>query len=633
LEKVARPNKTEMTTATDTIQLTTAQAIIRWLSNQFIEIDGQEMRVCGGGFGIFGHGNVTCLGEALYNHREELPLYRGQNEQGMGFAAAGYGKQWLRQRFMFCTASAGPGTSNLITSAALAHANRLPMLLLCGDAFLTRLPDPVLQQMENFNDPTFGVNDAFKPVVRYWDRITHPAQIIQSLPNALATLLDPADCGPAFLGLPQDVQGWTYDFPAIFFEKKVHRIRRISPDEAEIADAVAALSQAERPMIIAGGGVQYSGAVAELTAFAEKHQIPVVLTIAGRANMVATHDLNIGPLGVTGSNSANNTAEKADVIVAVGTRLQDFTTGSWTAFAQDAQLISINAARHDAGKHRSLPVVGDAKRSLNALDAALDYAAPQSWTDFAKAERVKWDAYVAENVAHGNRPNSYAQAIGVVNNLCDPRDRVVAAAGGLPAEVTANWRTLDIGTVDVEFGFSCMGYEISGAWGARIAQAEREPDQDTIVFIGDGSYMLMNSDLYSSVLSQKKLIVLVLNNGGFAVINKLQNNTGNESFNNLLADCPTIPEAFGVDFEAHAASQGAIAETVSNPAELGEAFKRAKASDRSHVIVMKVDPYEGWTTEGHTWWEVGTPHITESDRVREAHLDWESSRSKQRKGV
>lgn len=622
-----------MTSSADTIQLTTAQAIIRWLSNQFIEIDGQEMRVCGGGFGIFGHGNVTCLGEALYNHQDELPLYRGQNEQSMGFAAAGYAKQWLRQRFMFCTASAGPGTSNLVTSAALAHANRLPMLLLCGDAFLTRLPDPVLQQMENFQDPTFGVNDAFKPVVRYWDRITHPAQIIQSLPNALATLLDPADCGPAFLGLPQDVQGWTYDFPAAFFEKKVHRIRRVTPDANEIADAVEALKNAKRPMIIAGGGVQYSRAVTELTDFAEKHQIPVVETIAGRANLVATHDLNIGPLGVTGSNSANAIAEQADVILAVGTRLQDFTTGSWTAFAKDAQIISINAGRHDAGKHRSLPIVGDAKLSLTALDTALDYAAPSEWVDFAKSERKTWDGYVAENVAHGNRPNSYAQAIGVVNELCDPRDRVVAAAGGLPAEVTANWRTLSTGTVDVEFGFSCMGYEISGAWGARIAQAEREPDQDTIVFIGDGSYMMMNSDIYSSVLSRKKLIILVLDNGGFAVINKLQNNTGNESFNNLLADCPTIPEAFGVDFEANAASQGAIAETVSNPAELGKAFKRAKASDKTHVIVMKVDPYEGWTAEGHAWWEVGTPHITKSERVRAAHVDWESSRSKQRKGV
>ncbi|MBO9406638.1 3D-(3,5/4)-trihydroxycyclohexane-1,2-dione acylhydrolase (decyclizing) [Shimia sp. R9_1] len=622
-----------MTTENSTIRLTTAQAIIRWLSNQFIEIDGQKVRVCGGGFGIFGHGNVTCLGEALNEVREELPLYRGQNEQSMGFAAAGYAKQWLRQRFMFCTASAGPGTANLLTASGLAHANRLPMLMLCGDTFLTRLPDPVLQQMENFNDPTFGVNDAFKPVVRYWDRITHPAQVIQSLPNALATMLDPADCGPAFLGLPQDVQGWTYDYPAKFFEKKVHRIRRQAADSAEIADAATALSKAERPMIIAGGGVQYAQATAELAAFAEKHKIPVVETIAGRANMMATHPLNCGPIGVTGSDSANALAAQADVILAVGTRLQDFTTGSWTAFDQDAQFISINAARHDAGKHMSLPVVGDAKLALEALDAALAVSTPQSWLDFAQEERTKWNAYVKDNVSYGNRPNSYAQAIGVVNDLCDPRDRIVAAAGGLPAEVTANWRTLDISTVDVEFGFSCMGYEIAGAWGARIAQSEREPDQDTITFCGDGSYLMLNSDIYSSVLSRKKMIVLVLDNGGFAVINKLQNNTGNESFNNLLEDCPTIPEAFGVDFAAHAASMGATSEKVSNPAELGEAFKRAKASDKTYVIVMDVDAYEGWTTEGHAWWEVGTPHVTENAKVREKHLEIEAERSKQRRGV
>lgn len=622
-----------MTTKTDTIRLTTAQAIIRWLSNQYIEIDGEEMRLCGGGFGIFGHGNVSCLGEALHDASDALPLYRGQNEQSMGFAAAGYAKTWMRQRFMFCTASAGPGTSNLLTASALAHANRLPMLMLCGDTFLTRLPDPVLQQMENFDDPTFGVNDAFKPVVRYWDRINHPAQVIQSLPAAIATMLDPGDCGPAFLGLPQDVQGWTYDYPEEFFEKRTHRIRRITPDENEILDARNALRNAKRPMIIAGGGVQYSRAVSELTTFAETHNIPVVETIAGRANMLADHPLNIGPIGVTGSDSANAIAEKADVIVAVGTRLQDFTTGSWTAFAKDAQFISINAARHDAAKHRSLTVVGDAKLSLNALADGLDYTTPSEWVALAQTERKKWDAYVAENVAIGNRPNSYAQAIGAVNALCDPRDRVVAAAGGLPAEVTANWRTLGHGTVDVEFGFSCMGYEIAGAWGARIAQMQQEPDQDTIVFVGDGSYMMLNSDIYSSVLSQKKLIILVLDNGGFAVINKLQNNTGNESFNNLLADCPTIPEPFGVDFEAHARAQGAISETVSTPTELGEAFTRAKASDRTHVIVMKVDPYEGWTTQGHTWWEVGTPHTSENATVREAHVDWESSRSKQRKGL
>ena len=618
-----------------TIQLTTAQAIIRWLANQYIDIDGEEIRLCGGGFGIFGHGNVTCLGEALYDHRDVLPLYRGQNEQSMGFAASGYSKQWLRQRFMFCTASAGPGTLNLITASALAHANRLPMLMLCGDTFLTRLPDPVLQQMENFNDPTFGANDAFKPVTRYWDRITHPAQVIQSLPAAIATMLDPGDCGPAFLALPQDVQGWTYDYPEVFFEKKVHRIRRQVPDADEICDAVALLKSAERPMIIAGGGVQYSRAVDALTRFAETHQIPVVQTIAGRANMVEIHPLNIGPIGVTGSDSANTIAQQADVILAVGTRLQDFTTGSWTAFAKDARFVSVNAARHDAGKHMSLPVVGDAKMSLDALSGAMgDHTGPSAWVSTAQGERQKWDAYVADNVAFdGNQPNSYAQAIGVVNALCDTRDRVVAAAGGLPAEVTANWRTLDIGTVDVEFGFSCMGYEIAGAWGARIAQSEREPDADTISFCGDGSYLMLNSDIYSSVLTHKKLILLVLDNGGFAVINKLQNNTGNASFNNLVADSPTIPEPFVVDFEAHAASMGAAVETVANPSEMTEAFKRAKASDKTYVIVMKVDPYDGWTTEGHTWWEVGTPHVTTNDSVRDAHIDWESSRSKQRKGV
>lgn len=618
----------------ETIRLTTAQAVIRYLTNQFIVIDGQEKRLCGGGLGIFGHGNVACLGEALYGAREELPLYRGQNEQGMGFAAAGYAKQWLRQRFLFCTASAGPGTTNLLTSAALAHANRLPMLLLCGDTYVTRLPDPVLQQMENFGDPTFGVNDAFKPVVRYWDRITHPAQILQSLPNAIATMLDPADCGPAFIGLPQDVQGWVYDYPAVWFEKKTHRIRRQTPDAAEIADAVALLRTARRPMIIAGGGVQYSRAVAELTAFAEAHRIPVVETIAGRANMVATHPLNIGPIGVTGSNSANAIAAEADLVLAVGTRLQDFTTGSWTAFSKEARFISVNTARHDAGKHRSLPVVGDAKLSLTALtDALKGYAAPAAWVDAAQTHRAAWDRYVAKNVAPGNRPNSYAMAIGVVNELCHQRDRVVAAAGGLPAEVTANWRTLETGTVDVEFGFSCMGYEISGAWGARIAQAEREPDQDTIVFIGDGSFMMMNSDIYSSVLSRKKLIILVLDNGGFAVINKLQNNTGNQSFNNLLADCPTIPEPFAVDFEAHARAQGAIAETAANPAELSDAFKRAKTAQKTTVICMKVDPYDGWTSEGHTWWECGTPHISDDPEVTRAHQTWEASRHLQRKGV
>lgn len=623
-----------MDTEDKTICLTTAQAIIRFLASQYIKIDGVETRVCGGGFGIFGHGNVPCLGEALYDHKDVLPLYRGQNEQGMGFAAAAYAKYHLRQRFMFCTASAGPGTANLLTAAALCHANRLPMLMLCGDTFLTRLPDPVLQQLEHFGNPALGLNDAFQPVSRYWDRVTHPAQVLQSLPAALATLLDPADCGPAFIALPQDVQGWTYDYPLSFFDRKVHRIRRQTPDVRELQDALKVLKDAKRPAIVAGGGVQYSRAVKELISFAEATNIPVIQTIAGRANLLEDHKLNLGPVGVTGSESGNWLAKRADVILSVGSRLQDFTTGSWTAFAPDAKFISLNTARHDATKHMALSLVGDAKLGLKALENDIgQYQAPPDWTRDAQAQRQKWDFYVLENTKVGNRPNSYAQAIGVINAICHPRDRIVAAAGGLPAEVTANWRTLDIGTVDVEFGFSCMGYEIAGGWGARIAQSEVEPEQDTIVFTGDGSYMLMNSDIYSSVLTGKKLIVLVLDNGGFAVINKLQNNTGNESFNNLIADCPTVAEPFSVDFVAHAAAMGANAEKVSNFVELEEAFKRAKAASKTSVIVMDVDPYDGWTTEGHTWWEVGTPHVSDHARVREAHQDWESSRSKQRRGV
>lgn len=617
-----------------TVTLTVAQAIVTWLRQQFIVIDGVETRICGGGFGIFGHGNVTCLGEALYPIQADLPLYRGQNEQGMGFAAAAYTKYHLRQRFMFCTASAGPGTANLLTAAALAHANRLPMLLLCGDSFTTRLPDPVLQQLEHFGNPSFGLTDAFKSVSRFWDRITHPAQLLQSLPAALATMLDPADCGPALLALPQDVQGYAWDFPAAFFDRRLHRIRRQTPDPEEIANAARLLAGAERPLIIAGGGVQYSRATAELAAFAQAHGIPVVETIAGRANLLVDDPMNIGPIGVTGSDSANAVAGAADVVLAVGTRLQDFTTGSWTVFAPDARLLCLNAGRHDAAKHRAETVVGDARAGLGALGAALGSCrAPKAWLAQAQAHRREWDTYVAKNTAPGNRPNSYAQAIGVVNALCHPRDRIVTAAGGLPAEVTANWRTLGLGTVDVEFGFSCMGYEIAGGWGARIAQSETEPERDTIVLVGDGSYLLMNSDIYSAVLTGKKLIILVLDNGGFAVINKLQNNTGNASFNNLIKGTPTAKNPVTVDFVAHAAAMGALAERVANPAELAEAFQRAKAASDTSVIVMEVDAYDGWTTQGHAWWEVGTPAVSASASVTKARAEWEAGRTRQRAGI
>lgn len=628
-----------MASQSRSVKLTTAQALVRHLASQFIMIDGVKQRLCGGGFAIFGHGNVICLGEALHEYRRELPVWRGQNEQSMALAAVAYAKQKLRRRFMFATASAGPGTTNMVTAAAVAHTNRLPILFLCGDTYATRLPDPVLQQVEHFGDPTISVNDAFRSVTRYWDRITHPAQIIQSLPRAIATMLGPADCGPVFLGLPQDVQGWSFDYPEEFFAERVHEIRRPQPDPREVKEAAVTLAAARRPVIIAGGGVQYSGATVALQSFAEKHNIPVVETIAGRANLLHGHRLNIGPVGVTGSNSANVIAAGADCVLAVGTRLQDFTTGSWTAFDRDACIVAVNVGRIDATKHMALPVVGDALQSLVSLSAALgDYAADQAWTARADAERKAWDAYIDDNTcpvtAEGsNRPMSYAQVIGAINGLCYPRDRVVAAAGGLPAEVAANWRTLSTGTVDVEFGYSCMGYEIAGGWGARIAQMETEPERDTIVFTGDGSYLMMNSDIYSSVLNGRKLIVIVCDNGGFAVINKLQTNTGNVPFNNLIADCNIETPPFAVDFAAHARAMGAQAEDVHSIDGLKQAFARARAATSTYVICLKVDAFEGWTKEGHTWWEIGTPSVSNRAEVRQAHAEVESARARQRVGV
>ena len=618
----------------ETVRLTTAQAIIKYLENQWIELDGERQRICGGGFGIFGHGNVTCLGEAMYEAHDKLPLYRGQHEQAMGFAAAAYAKFYRRKRFMFCTASAGPGTSNLLTSSALAMANRLPMLMLCGDNFLTRLPDPVLQQVEHFNNPSLGVTDSFKAVTRYWDRITHPAQILQSLPQALGVLLDPADCGPAFIGLPQDVQGWTYDYPVSFFAPVVHRVRAIMPDPVELEQAAQALAKAKTPLIIAGGGVQYGDAIEELRAFAERHQIPVVETIAGRANLLWDHPLNCGPIGVTGSESANNLANLADVVLCVGTRLQDFTTGSWSVFALESELIKINPARSDALKHRGTAVVAGAKESLPALSALMGaFHSSPAWLATAQQENASWALIRARNTDSQQGPNRYAQVIGVINAMCSPEDRIVAAAGGLPAELAANWRTLTTSSVDIEFGFSCMGYEIAGGWGARIAQSETQPDSDTIVWTGDGSYLLMNSDIYSAVLTEKKLIVMVLDNGGFAVINKLQKGKGNESYNNLIADTPTATHQHRVDFAAHAKSLGATSERVDTVEQLQAAFLRAKASTNTYVIVMNVDPYEGWTTEGHAWWEVGTPAISNSASVTAGHEEVESGRARQRKGV
>ena len=619
-----------------TIRLTTAQALVKYLVAQRILINGREEKLFPGVLAIFGHGNVTSLGVALDEERKNIRTWRGQNEQGMALAAVGFAKAKRRQQIMVASSSIGPGALNMVTAAGVAYVDRLPVLFLSGDTFVHRIPDPVLQQGESFIDPSITVNDAFKPVVRYWDRIIAPQQLLHSLPHAVSTMLDPATCGPAFIGLPQDVQAESFDYPEVFFEKVVHTIVRPRADATELKNAINALKSAKRPLIIAGGGVHYSLAEKELADFATKHNIPVVETVAGKASLLASHRLNAGPVGVTGCESANNLAAQADVVVALGTRLQDFTTGSWTIFSNEqTKFIGVNTVRFDAIKHRSLPVVGDARETLADLAAQLgNWRSDDSWSKFAQQEVAGYHKYIdsiaAKNIVVKTAANlgqlaTYAQVVGVVDRAAQPNDYVLTAAGGFPGELNNGWRAKSLDSFDCEYGFSCMGYELSGAWGAKMAMPERE----VISFVGDGSYMMMNSDIYSSVLYGHKLIVIVCDNGGYAVINRLQVNQGGVPFNNQLADCEAENLVY-VDFPKHAASMGAISETVGSIDELETAFARARKSDRTHVIVIKTSPND-WT-EGGSFWEVGVPTTSHRPQVIKAGEIMREGKKQQRIG-
>ena len=620
-----------------TERLTTAQALVKWMCAQHIaDDDGSTEPVFAGVFGIFGHGNVTCLAEALERVQDQLPTWRGQNEQGMALAGVAYAKARRGRRIMVATSSVGPGATNMVTAPGVAMANRLPLLILSGDTFQNRRPDPVLQQVEHFGEPSMTVNDCFKPVVRYWDRITHPEQLMASLPQALQTMLDPATRGPAFVGLPQDIQAQAHDFPALFFETKVWRVPRQRADEAQIAAAAAALKTAERPLIIAGGGTLYSGAERLLNDFAARRGIPVAETTAGKTSVLNTHDHGIGLTGPTGSSAGNALAQDADVVLLLGTRLQDFTTGSWTCFQdENVRFVNINTAAFDANKHRSLPVVGDALACLSELDDAMgDWSAPAARMVQAKAAMAEWRAYLNERRTPDNQTPTYAQVVGAVNDLSTADDAVLTAAGGLPGEMNKGWLAKSHRSYDCEYGFSCMGYEISGGWGAAMAHAEtRTGDGELIVFVGDGSYMMMNSDLYSSVLSGHKMIVVVCDNGGYAVINRLQNFKGGESFNNLIKDCRLGEgvEPFMPDFAAHAASMGAIVYDVDTIADLRDAFNKARSADRTVVISTRVQSHD-WTG-GDSWWDVGVPEVSPREQVRAAKQEHEHGRAKQRVGV
>ena len=611
-----------------THKLTMADALVKYLCAQFIEVDGKSVPLFAGVFAIFGHGNVTCLGPALHAARRRLPTWRGQNEQSMALAAAAFAKASRRRRIMVATSSIGPGAANMVTAAAVAHANRLPLLLLAGDTFAGRIPDPVLQQVEHFHDPTLTVNDAFKAVTRYWDRVARPEQIISSLPQAVAVMLDPASCGPAFFALPQDVQAEAYDYPAEFFARTVHHIPKPRPEKTQLLEAAEVLRAAKKPLLIAGGGVHYALATRRLAAFAKKHGVPVAETVAGRAALVHEHPQNAGPIGVIGSSSANALAFDADVVLAVGTRLQDFTTGSWSVFGNRAmRLVTVNTARWDARKHRALAVVADADAGLQELGGALgNWRAPAAWGKKAAAEYRKWSAVVDRHSGPTDAmPPSYAQVVGGINRVCARDDFVLTAAGGLPGELNKNWRAKTPGTFDCEFGFSCMGYEIAGGLGAKMARA----DGEVIVFVGDGSYLMLNSEIVSAVMTGHKLIIIVCDNAGYAVINRLQNHKGGASFNNLFADCRGQPVA--VDFVAHAKSMGAAGEAVASVDELQRAFVRAKKSARTYIISIRVHPHQ-WTP-GDAWWDVGVPQVNARPQIRAAKKDHESNRRRQRAGI
>lgn len=604
------------------IRLTMAQAMVRYLANQYRDLNGEKVPYFAGVWAIFGHGNVAGLGEALYEVQENLPTYRAHNEQGMAHAAIAYAKTMRRQRAMICTSSIGPGATNMVTAAALAHVNRLPVLFLPGDVFAGRGPDPVLQQIENFGDGTVSANDCFRPVSRYFDRITRPEQIMAALPRAMAVLTDPVDCGPVTLAICQDVQAEAYDYPRSFFTDKVWRFRRPRPDAQEMAELVTLISKAEKPMIVAGGGILYSQAEESLGRFAEKTGIPVAETQGGKGCLNWRQGQNLGSLGVTGSAAANFAAEQADLVIGIGTRLQDFTTGSRAVFKNpDRKLVQVNIAAFDAHKHGCHTVVGDAREILEDLAHRLkDYQISPEWRDVIAAHISNWNEIV--DVALLDRRHELptdADVIGAVDRVADDDAIVVCAAGGLPGELHKLWRTSVPGGYHVEYGYSCMGYEIAGGVGVKMAA----PDREVYVMVGDGSYMMMNSEIATAVMLGLKLVIVVLDNRGFACINRLQNATGSASFNNLLRDTrhQQLPD---IDFAAHATSLGAEGEKVDTISQLEAALKRAKTAQSVTVIVIDTDPMPTTEAGGH-WWEVAVPEVSVRKEVNEARSAYDKA--------
>ena len=596
-----------------TVRLTAAQAMMRWLSVQMTE--GGE-RFIEGCWAIFGHGNVAGIGEALQVIGDAFPTWRGQNEQTMAHAAIAYAKGHGRRRCQAVSSSIGPGATNMVTAAALAHVNRLPVLFIAGDVFANRRPDPVLQQVEDFDDGTVSANDCFRPVVRYFDRIQRPEQLLTALPRALRVMTDPAECGPVCLAFCQDVQAEAYDWPEAFFAPKVWRIRRPAPDAAELAEVVDLIRAAKAPVIVAGGGVIYSGAESALADFALRHGIAVAETQAGKSALAQSHAMNLGASGVDGSAAANAALAAADLVIGIGTRLQDFTTGSRTLFS--GRLVAVNVQAYDAGKHGAVTLVADAKVAIEHLSAALGgYRAA-----FDGTARAAWLAAVDAHCAvpaGGNDLPTDAQVIGAVQRATGPDAIAMCAAGTMPGALKLLWQPSQ-GGYHMEYGYSCMGYEIAGAMGLKLARPARE----VICFVGDGSYMMANSELATAVMRRIPFTVILTDNRGYGCINRLQAGTGGAPFNNLYADCNVAAQP-AIDYVAHAASMGAYAVKAADIPALEAEIAAARGRDIPTVIVIdttaRPGPGDGLAGAGH-WWDVAVPEVGATERLRVAYADY-----------
>ncbi|MBE5107241.1 3D-(3,5/4)-trihydroxycyclohexane-1,2-dione acylhydrolase (decyclizing) [Bacillus thuringiensis] len=640
-----------------TVRMTTAQALVKFLNQQYVEFDGEQQKFIKGIFTIFGHGNVVGLGQALEEDAGELEVYQGRNEQGMANAAMAFAKQKHRKQIMACTSSVGPGSANMITSAATASANNIPVLLLPGDVFATRQPDPVLQQIEQTHDLSISTNDAFRAVSKYWDRINRPEQLMTAMIQAMRVLTNPADTGAVTICLPQDVQGEAWDFPSYFFQKRVHRIERRLPTKASLADAVDMIKRKKKPIIICGGGVRYAEAAEELKQFAETFHIPFGETQAGKSAIESSHPYNLGGIGVTGNLAANTIAKEADLVIGIGTRFTDFTTASKQLFQnEEVEFLNINISEFHANKLDALKVIADAKEALLALIDELQVTEYQSgytveiadakdaWeTELARLHNIRFTGqdFTPEVEGHFDENlNEYVDALGTqltqtavigqINTLLDEDAIIVGAAGSLPGDLQRMWASRKPNTYHMEYGYSCMGYEVAGALGAKLA----EPSKEVYAMVGDGSYQMLHSELVTSLQENKKINVLLFDNSGFGCINNLQMGNGMGSFGTEFRyrnqETRKLNGAImKIDFATSAAGYGVKTYRVTSIEQLQEALKDAKKQTVSTLIDIKVLP-KTMTNGYESWWHVGVAEVSNSQSVQAAYESKESNLQKAR---